>query len=447
MSFVDKCRQLIALDSTPSRGNKEAAHYLGQLCEEAGFYVDYQRESLDGLEQTNLIARPTHEIPEQELLLQTHLDTVEPGHFSLWTRTQSNPFNASIYNDLMYGLGVAETKLDFLCKLEAARLFVGKKLKRPFVLAATYGSQRGMAGAIKLVRKKKIRPKWALVGSATNLELITAAQGLAVIEVFVPFSDEEKDYRRRHDMQESSSSQSRMFSGKAGHSSKPEKGQNAIMKMLAYLEQLPAGIAVMDLDGGINYNSVPSSAVLEIDVMGGFRDPIVPKLSNIHAALLQVENLLEQFHDSRFDPPHPTMNLGTIRANEDGVTMTGSCRLPPTVTDQAYEQWMRVLQEACQRNSATFRVRDYRKGFEVDSQTELVRVASETLTQIGLKPAPTAFAGATEASVFSRWGVECVVWGPGQSVGNSHAPNESIKMHDLDLAIDFYRRFLEGFCL
>jgi succinyl-diaminopimelate desuccinylase len=141
------------------------------------------------------------------------------------------------------------------------------------------------------------------------------------------------------------------------------------------------------------------------------------------------------------------MNLGTIRANEDGVTMTGSCRLPPTVTDQAYEQWMRVLQEACQRNSATFRVRDYRKGFEVDSQTELVRVASETLTQIGLKPAPTAFAGATEASVFSRWGVECVVWGPGQSVGNSHAPNESIKMHDLDLAIDFYRRFLEGFCL
>lgn len=447
MSFVDKCRQLIALDSTTSRGNKEAASFLGKLCEEAGLYVDYQHESLDGLEQSNLIARPEQEIPEQELLLQTHIDTVEPGHYSLWTRTQANPFNASIYNDLMYGLGVAESKLDFLCKLEAARLFVGKKIKRPFVLAATYGSQRGMAGAIKLVRKKKIHAKWALIGAPTEMQLIVAGQGLAVIELFIPFSEEEKEYRRRHDMQESSSSQSRMFSGKAAHSQKPALGDNAIMKMLAYLEQLPAGIAVMDLDGGINYNSVPASAVLEIDVMGGFKDPIVPKLSQIHAALLKVQGQLEQFRDDRFDPPHPTMNLGTIRTTEDGVTLQGSCRLPPTVTDQTYEQWMRVLQQACQANGATFRVRDYRKGFEVSPRSDLVRVAAETLTQIGLKPAPGAYAGATEASIFSRWGVECVVWGPGLSVGNSHAPNECIKMRDLDLAVDFYRRFLEGFCL
>lgn len=458
MSFVDKCRQLIALDSTPSRGNKEAASFLGKLCEEAGLYVEYQHESLDGLEQSNLIARPEKDIPEEEVLLETHIDTVEPGHFSLWTRTQSNPFNASIYNDLMYGLGVAESKLDFLCKLEAARLFVGKarsgagpisgkRMKRPFVLAATYGSQRGMAGAIKLVRKKKIRAKWALIGSPTNLELITAGQGLAVIELFIPFSEEEKEYRRRHDMQESSSSQSRMFSGKPAHSQKPSQGDNAIMKMLAYLEQLPAGIAVMDLDGGLNHNSVPGSSVLEIDVMGGFKDPIVPKLSQIHAALLKVQSQLEQFRDDRFDPPHPTMNLGTIRTTEDGVTLQGSCRVPPTVTDQAYEQWMRILQQACQANGATFRVRDYRKGFEVSSDSDLVRVASETLTQIGLKPTPGAFAGATEASVFHRLGVECVVWGPGLSVGNSHAPNECIKMRDLDLAVDFYRRFLEGFCL
>jgi succinyl-diaminopimelate desuccinylase len=439
LSFVDKCRQLIALDSSPSRGNKEAANFLGQLCEEAGLYVEYQRESLDGLEQCNLIARPTKDIPEQELLLQTHLDTVEPGHFSLWSRTQSNPFNASIYNDLMYGLGVAEGKLDFLCKLEAGRLFAGKELKRPFVLVATYGSQRGMTGAIKLVRKKKIHAKWALVGSPTNLGLITAAQGLSAMEVFVPFSEEEKEYRRRHDVQESSSSQSKMFGSKSG--------DNAIVKMLTYLQQLPEGIAVMDLDGGINYNSVPTSAVLEIDVMGGFSDPIVPKLVAIFDAILKVESQLATFKDERFDPPHPTMNLGTIRVNEDGVTMTGSCRLPPTVTDQEYGQWMKVIQDACQQNRATFRVRDYRKGFEVSQSSELVRIASETLTSLSLKSAPGAFAGATEASVFSRWGVECVVWGPGQSVGNSHAPNESIKMRDLDIAVEFYRQFLEGFCL
>lgn len=438
LSFVERCRRLVALDSTPSRGNKEVAHFLGELCREAGLHVDIQVEFLDGLEQCNLIARPTSETPDAELLLQTHLDTVDPGHFSLWTQTQSNPFNASIYNDLMYGLGVAESKLDFLCKLEAARLFVGRPLKRAFVLAGTYGAYRGMAGAIKLVRKKKINAKWALVGCPTDLKLITAAQGLAVIEVFVPFSDEEKEYRRRHDIQESSSSQSRMFSGKT---------ENAIIRMLEYLKQLPDGIAVMDLDGGINYTSVPSSAVLEIDITGDFKEPIVPKLKSIYAAILEVEKLLNQFTDSRFEPPHPTLNLGTIRTNEDGVALTGSCRLPPTVTDQAYEQWMRILQRACLDSGATFRVRDYRKGFETGDRGDLAQVAEKTLSALGLSPAPTTYAGATEASVFSRWGTQCLVWGAGQSVGNSHAPNESIKMSDLDTAVEFYRRFLEGFCL
>ncbi len=447
MSFVEKCRQMIALDSTPGRGNKEVAHYFAELCMEAGLHVDFQREYLDGLEQCNVIARPSKDVPKEELLLQTHLDTVDPGHFSLWTRTQSNPFNASIYNDLMYGLGVAESKLDALCKLEAVRDLKGQTLRRPFVLVGTYGAHRGMAGAIKLVRKKKIHPRWALVGSPTGMRLIIAAQGLAVIEGFIPFSEEEKEYRRRHDLEESSSSQSRMFAGKAAHSSAPDKGENAIMKMLAYLEQLPSGIAVMDLDGGISHDSVPSSAVLEIDLTGGFKDPIVPKLSNIYRALLRVHELLGEFKDDRFDPPHPTMNLGTIRTNEDGVTLSGSCRFPPTVTDQTYEQWMNVLHVACRENGATFRVRDYRKGFEVSADNEMVRAVRETLGQLNLHPEPVAFAGASEASVFSRWGAECVVWGAGQSVGNSHAPNESIKMKDLDLAINFYRQFLKRFCL
>jgi acetylornithine deacetylase/succinyl-diaminopimelate desuccinylase-like protein len=446
LSFVEKCRRLISLETTPSHGNKEAVEYLGELCKDSGFHVEYQREFLDGLEQCNLIARPEAQLPEKELLLQTHIDTTEPGHFSLWTRTQSNPFNASIYNDLMVGLGVAESKLDFLCKLEAAKRFVGKPLKRPFVLVATYGAQRGMAGAIKLVRKKKINAKWALIGSPTNLQMTVAGQGLAVIEVFVPFSEEEKEYRHRHDVQESSSSQSRMFTGKAAHSSKPAPGSNAIMKMLGYLAQLPNEIAVMDLDGGISYNTVPSNAVLEIDAMAGFKDPIAPKLSSLFTALQTVENKLLDFKDARFDPPHPTMNLGTIRTTEDGVVLSGSCRLPPTVTDQVYESWMTILKTTCDSMGATFRVRDYRKGFETNPESELVKAASVTLQTLQLSASPQFFSDATEASVFSRWGTECIVWGPGQSVGNSHAPNESIKLQDLDVAVDFYRRFLERFC-
>lgn len=445
MSFIENCRQLISIDSSVARGNKEVAEFLGQLCKEIGLYVEYQRESLDGLEQCNLIARPTDTLPEQELMLQTHLDTTDPGHFSLWTRTQSNPFNASIYNDLMFGLGVAESKLDFLCKLEACRVHMNKPFRVPFVLAGTYGAHRGMAGAIKLVRKKKVKARWALVGSPTSLELVVAGQGLAVIEIFVPFSEEEKDYRLRHDVQESSSSQSRIFSGRGAQEG--DKTANAIVRMLGYLAQLPSDIAVMDLDGGISYNSVPSSAVLEIDVMAGFKEPITAKLGIVYQALLHLENLLTQISDDRFDPPHPTMNIGTIRTSQDGVTLTGCCRMPPSVRDEAYNEWMKILRESCDQSGATFRVRDYRAGFETSPQSEFVGLAGATLKELDFNFRQQFFTGATEASVFSRWGIECLVWGPGQSVGNSHGPNESIKLADLNAAVEFYRKFLERFCL
>src|SRR5690606_19347226 len=124
------------------------------------------------------------------------------------------------------------------------------------------------------------------------------------------FSDEERDYRLQHDLLESSSTQSKMFSGKAAHSARPQLGENAIVKMLDYLTQLPQGIAVMDLDGGISYNSVPSSAVLEIDLVATFKDPVVPKLFHVLNAAREVENKFKKFHAEESDNSRPTMNIG-----------------------------------------------------------------------------------------------------------------------------------------
>lgn len=447
MNFLDQCRHLVGLDSTPSHGNLAAAEFVGKLCEEAGLHVEYQRESVGGVDQCNVIARPSATRPAREFLLQTHLDTVEAGHFSLWTKTQANPFNASIYNDVMFGLGTADTKLDFLCKLEAVKDLKNRDFKTPFVLAATFGAQDGMSGAIRLIRKKKVNAVRALVGEPTEMKLVTAGAGMAVVDVSIPFSEEERAYRRDHDLQESSSTQSKMFSGKAAHSSAPDLGQNAIMKMMEYLAQLPEGVAVMDLSGGINHNSVPAQAILEIDTVAGFKDPILPKISRIYSGLLELERDLKGFRESGFEPEHPTMNIGMIRTNEAEVRMTGSCRLPPTVTDAIYEGWMKKLAVAVQEVGATFRVKDYRKGFSIDESSEFVSGTQQILAKIGLSPKTARVAMSCEANVFIRLGVECLVWGPGQSVGNSHAPNESIKIKDLRMATEFYRAIVERFCL
>src|SRR5690606_20577590 len=112
------CRKFIEIDSTPANGTLELARFAAEICREAGLYVEIQQETFNGVDQANVIVRPIEGRPADELMLQTHLDTADPGSYALWTRTGANPFNASIYQDTLYGLGAASTKLDFLCKLK-----------------------------------------------------------------------------------------------------------------------------------------------------------------------------------------------------------------------------------------------------------------------------------------------------------------------------------------
>jgi acetylornithine deacetylase/succinyl-diaminopimelate desuccinylase-like protein len=117
------------------------------------------------------------------------------------------------------------------------------------------------------------------------------------------------------------------------------------------------------------------------------------------------------------------------------------------VTDDVYEAWMRKLAAAVHEVGATFRVKDYKRGFSAAPSTSFVQQAQDVLAEMGLDGSLYKLAQTTEANVFNRMGIECLVWGPGQSVGNSHAPNENIKIADLQSAAEFYRRFLERFCL
>lgn len=441
MSFLDNCRRFIGLDSTPTRGNLSVAEFAGQLCEQAGLQVEYQRETVGGVDQCNVIARPNPSLPAREILFQTHLDTVEPGHFGHWTKTQSNPFNASIYNDEIFGLGTADVKLDYLCKLEAIKEFSEKHkmMRTPFVLVGTFGARSGMAGAVKLIRRKKLSAVRAFIGEPTDMKLVVAGKGVAVVEVSLPFSEQERAYRKDHDLMESSTTQSRMFAGKGSES--------AVTKMLSYLAQLPDGIALMDLNGGIDHESVPLNAVLEIDMVAGFQDPIVPKISRMFASLQELERELQSFREEGFDPPYPTVHFGKIRTSESEVRMLGCCRMPPSVNDSVYEGWMKKLASAVEAVGATFRVTEYRKGFTVDSNSDFVKASQVILREMGLPGETHKVTSSTEASVLGRLGVECLVWGPGQSVGNSQGPNESIKISDLKAATRFYARALERFCL
>jgi acetylornithine deacetylase/succinyl-diaminopimelate desuccinylase-like protein len=52
-----------------------------------------------------------------------------------------------------------------------------------------------------------------------------------------------------------------------------------------------------------------------------------------------------------------------------------------------------------------------------------------------------------EANVLSRFGFECIVFGPGKRQNNSHTPEEHVSLQDLKTAEEFYQTMIEKVCL
>lgn len=448
MDFVEACRQLISIESTPTHGNRELAKWVAAFCRQKGLHVDEQEEVVGDIPQVNVIARHHEQRPSAEFLLQTHLDTVDPGPYSLWTQTGLNPFDAHIIDGKIYGLGAADVKLDFLCKLEALASFGKNQTWRlPPVLVGTFGEESGMQGALKLIRKNKVAAKMALIGEPSDLKLINAAKGFASVEIRVPFSDEEMEFRQEHNLRESTSTQSKLFHGRAAHSSTPHLGESAVVKMFESILMLPDSVNIMEMDGGINFNTVPSNAFLEIDMVSSVANPISRKIANIYRAVKALELEFLDYKDNDFYPSTPTLNIGLVRTNEDGIQISGTCRIPPVITHDIYERWMDRLREVCEKNEASFRVNDYKKPFRTEVKSILVKGCLDELRAMGLHDSPISQASTNEASIFSRIGVECVCFGPGKREGNVHTPEEHVALADLEKATQFYRQIIERFCL
>lgn len=431
MNLIGAARRLIALESTPEAGNAEAALYAATLCREAGLHVEEQREFHRGLEQINVIARPTGGRPARELMLQTHLDTASAGHFGHWTKTLCNPFAATSYGDELFGLGTASGKLDFLAKLEALAAIKQNQFTTPPVLVGTFGAGTGMAGAIKLLRRKKVSATAALIGAPTQNRIAVAGAGRADVEITIPFSREEAEYRRAHDALESSSTQSRIFSG-------PQfAGQNAIQTLLDHLAQLPDGVVIMDLHGGVEGGGLPAGAILEIDLVSALNDPILPKLVRVRDGLMALGRELGN---------RGAVHLSTARASESDITLTGHCRLGPSLTDETLGPELKKLETLVRGLGATLRVRDYRPGFLAPSASVLLQAAQVRLRNLGGDANVIQSAFETEANVFCRLGVECLVFGPGESAGPASA-NESVRISEVKVAAEFYRGVIERFCV
>ena len=131
----------------------------------------------------------------------------------------------------IFGLGTADVKLDFLCKLHAIERFRERKLKNPIYLVGTCGEEIGMFGAKYLIKSLSLNPKYVLVGEPSELRVVYAHKCLNIYRVSIGYQLIERDARgfnRRIDLHSF---------GKSAHSSYPHMGTNAILASVDFLHR------------------------------------------------------------------------------------------------------------------------------------------------------------------------------------------------------------------
>jgi acetylornithine deacetylase/succinyl-diaminopimelate desuccinylase-like protein len=446
MDFIDACKKLISIDSSPSNGTGEACQFIHELSTQMGFECIVEPEVQRGISEANVLCFVGKPEKKVHLILQTHLDTVDPGAFALWLQNGKNPFHASIHNDQLYGLGVADTKLDFLCKLFAAKKYIGMKPKRTFALVGTYGEEHSMNGAIHLIRRKSIMTDKILVSEPTNFNLVYSGKGLANLEITIPFSKEEMQARLDHDSGEGQSTQCKVFKGLAAHSSQPQLGVNSIENMLKFLENLPEQLLILEVDGGTNYNTIPVHSLLEFDLVNIQGVTINQKLIKIYKKINELQNVFNSILDHDFNPPMTTLNIGMIRTYDDHLKIMGCVRLPVAIKEEMYSLWLEELKNYCHDIGAEFRVRDHKKPFKMNKDSEFTQqclnIIQKNIPEARLTTQPVT----NEANVFHKFGIETLAFGPGIREGNSQTAHESISIENLNNAINIYENLIKKIC-
>ena len=465
--FLEQARRVIGINSISARGTVTIAEHVAGLMAPMDLDVRLEETLNRGVPQVNVIAWKGPSTRE-DLLLNAHLDTVPPGDHAAWTACGGDPFHAVVEGDRIYGLGSADTKLDFLCKLKALENLDGVPLRHGVALVGTFGEEIGLVGARALVDAGFFNFAFALVGEPSSLRPIFAHKGLAVWEIGADVTMGNPPPEERREMMEI------IFSGVSAHASTPRLGRNAVLAAIDFLvaaARRDGSPAVFDLSGGTASNVVPARcAVLlahdprieeealaagahveRLGVRPGRCLPCLPFLADLLQGLRDLEGRFGERKDDAFDPPMTTMNVGVVDSREGTIKIQFEFRPVPEL---ALEDLSDAVAELDERLSArhpdlTVRAENLRYNPPMrDARGGALHAAAiETLAAMGERAEGATKPTCTEAAVYSQVGIDTIVFGPGVSEGNVHRPNEHNFLSHCEKAIAFYTRMIGRFCV
>jgi acetylornithine deacetylase len=353
------------------QSNQQVIDLLGQWLEGLGFRVEVL--PIPGYPgKANLVA--TIGAGPEGLVLSGHTDTV-PCDESLW---RNSPFQLTEADGRLYGLGTADMKSFFALAIEAVRELPLDRIKHPLILLATADEESSMCGAEQLVATNHRLGRHAIIGEPTSLRPIRTHKGIAMEAV--------------------------RLTGRAGHSSDPALGVNALEGMHRVIGELLA-----------------------------WRD-----------------ELQTRYRNPAFEVEVPTLNLGHIHGGDNPNRICGHCELhfdlrplPGMHLDDLRGELEGRLQHLLAGSELKWETRRLFQGIEAMETPADARIVKLAEEMTGHPAGAVAFG--TEGPYLNQLGMETLILGPG-NIEQAHQPDEYIELSQLRPAIDLIRSLVGKFC-
>lgn len=310
----------------------------------------------------NLLACFPGKNPKRAILLDAHTDTVAVDGMVI------PPFTPTIRDGKLYGRGACDTKGPMTAMLLGLRRILDEAGKPPVTMyfAATCNEESGGTGAAALA-KRGLKVEFSLAAEPTDLKVVHMHKGALRLDIETR--------------------------GVAAHSSTPDRGVNAIYKMVSVIQRLER--EVIPALGRVKHPQLGSPTLSVGLINGGSQVNIVPESCHIQV-------------DRRVVPGEKRDDIIQQIAGNESHTIT---EYYPSLEEPADSPASRHVAAACQR---------------VLGRPEFV-------------VAPYA----TNAGIYHAAGIPSLVIGPG-SLAQAHTKDEFIELKELDRGIDLFAEIIRS---
>ncbi len=377
-AVVELLQELIRIPSvnpqgdpgTPHVGEGEIARFVGDYLVKLGMSVEMQFVEKD---RPTVIGRLKSKSSKRHILLGPHTDTVSVAGMTV------EPFGGVVKDGRVLGRGASDTKGSMSAMLVALKEIVDQKKCPPNTdiwFAGLMGEESGNDGIEYLMKSdyfktKGILPNFGIAGEPTELRIVHRHKGALWLRL-----------RTR---------------GRACHASRPDLGDNAIVKMRKAIDFITTDMpkAYSHLE-----DSLLGKATFNVTgIKGGSKVNIIPDLCEIE---MDHRSLPQETHKEVIERLKKSLPECEVEIISDR----------PGLNTPADDPYIQKLTDVLSRHSP----KADRKSF--------------------LTGAPW-FA---DCSLMSGGGVPAIAFGPG-SISQAHTKDEFIEISELEKCVDVFRDF------